>query len=133
MAIFKSDIVESGSYGAVPPSKGVVMGVRATLVVGSTSAIGDVHQMVPVPAGARILDIKMSADGGTTNMTASLGDGGATARFKALAALSEAVAWVPVLGFGHVYTDADTIDVTTAVAKPTDGDSYIMTVMYIVD
>jgi len=133
MATRQSDVVAAGNYADVAPSKGVVLAVVGTYVVTAETAIGDVIQMCPVPKGAKILDIKMTADGGTASMTASIGDGDDSERFLAAAAQTAAVAWTADAAFGYEYAAADTVDIETLIAAPTEGDTYTMTVMYLLD
>jgi hypothetical protein len=91
----------------------------------SPPAVGEIIQMVPVPAGMRILRILMANEAlssGAAAAGANVGDGGDADRFiaaydmdaahglTALALRLDTTATDPALGAGYKYTVDDTID-----------------------
>ena len=96
---------------------GVVSVVGVYSVTANPTA-ADVIQMVPVPRGARILDVILSAtdmdSNGTPTVAYTVGDGGSANRFITTSTIGQAggVARLNAQG-GHLYTFAadGTIDV----------------------
>lgn len=92
----------------------------STYTFTATSSAGDVVQMVKIPDGARILDVKVKADNG--NALISVGDGGDSGRFISTATVSASMASLNVpggLGYQYDVSDgaipqSDTIDITVA-------------------
>lgn len=137
MPTYRSNLVTAGA-----PAKTGIETVQqiATLTVGTALIAADVLEMVPVPKGARITNIQVLASGSLgSTLTASIGDGAATARFAAAAALGQGGASYTTLGvasgasLGFQYTVNDTIDIVVATAAGgTTGVTITMVVTYIV-
>ena len=97
-----------------------VNSIISTYTFTATSSAGDVVQMVKIPDGARILDVKVKANVG--NALVSVGDGGDSGRFIATATVSASIAELNVpggLAYQYDVSDAaipqhDTIDITVA-------------------
>ena len=137
MANGKSADVLAGDYGVANNPKGVVLAVAATYTVPSSGGpgIGEKVEMVPVPKGAKILNVKTAGPAGTASMTAVVGDGGSTSRFNTTITASAAFCKdIEVgTGVGYEYTEDDTIDITFGVAAPTATHVYRMVVTYTLD
>lgn len=118
----------------------VVANVPATGVIqGGTLTTGCVIQMVPIPTGARILDIVISAEfPGSTTGAFTVGDGSLTNRFVTVASLtatSRVTKLTSNLGYKvSVSDDAvsrfDTIDISIGATTQTSTGSILMTVYY---
>ena len=141
MADTQSLQVLSGSMGASTVPKGIVLATKATYTIPASDApgIGDLVEMAKVPAGAIILDVAVTATGGTALMTIDVGDAGLVDRFLDGIANAEVNPIIASLlkdgdvanaGVGHEYTEEDTIDITFNVAAPTAADVYTMIVKY---
>lgn len=97
-------------------------------------ATNDVVEMVKVPAGATVLNVKLTSSAGvgaTANL--AVGDGGDTDRFiTSTAFTASAVARDNThVGHGHRYTSDDSIDIlAVSIATPTVGTVVRMTVEY---
>ncbi len=94
---------------------------------------GDVVQMVSVPNGATIHEIKISK-AAWRNYTATVGDGAVTDRYQAAISCSATLVVTrgdALTGVGYTYSVGDTIDVvTTAVTSATNSATLIMEVTY---
>lgn len=97
-------------------------------------ATNDVVEMVKAPAGATVLNVKLTSSAGvgaTANL--AVGDGGDTDRFiTSTAFTASAVARDNThVGHGHRYTADDSIDIlAVSIATPTVGTVVRMTVEY---
>jgi hypothetical protein len=100
--------------------------VRGTYTVSANLAAADVIQMVKVPSGAKIVDVKIAASatlGGT--LTAEVGDGNSTNRFIVSGTFGQGAAsaaqTLAPAGVGYAYTADDTIDIkiNTAATQAT--------------
>lgn len=122
-----------------------VIGVRAVFITTGNNG-ADTIQMVKVPNGATILDVRLASPAnlaaGGANAGFSVGDGGDTARFIATASYSS-TAGLQTLnqanGLGYQYSlsdDAnplwDSIDITFT-GTVTASVTFTMTVMYTMD
>jgi len=119
-------------------------------VDGSASA-SDVIQMVPVPAGAQIIDVLVQWTALASSCTFDVGDGNTADKyFDALdgdavgraslyggmdagGALDENEIEYGVANVGYEYTSADTIDITLHTAGTESGDKITMIVLYKVE
>lgn len=111
-------------------SAGVVHEVTTVLTLPNDAADTNVFQMVPVPKGARVVEIIVSCE--TQGATIAVGDGDDPDRYIASGAISAgAVARLSrSLGMGYRYTADDTIDILFG-ATPTDGGTVKMTVLFV--
>jgi|694.fasta_scaffold14037_7 hypothetical protein len=114
-------------------------GLDTTTVTGEIAiptgfATNDVVEMVKVPAGATVLNVKLTSSAGvgaTANL--AVGDGVDTDRFiTSTAFTASAVARDNThVGHGHRYTADDTIDIlAVSIATPTVGTVVRLTVEY---
>ena len=74
MTIYKSAAVLAGICPDMAAA-GNVLNRLGTYTVGDALALGDVIQMVPVPKGAMVLDIKGTIAGATSGSIVDVGDG----------------------------------------------------------
>ena len=141
MADTQSPQVLSGSMGASDVPKGMILATKATYTIPASGApgIGDLVEMAKVPEGAIILDVVVSATGGTTAMTIDVGDASLVDRFLDGIANADTAGIITSLvkagdvannGVGYEYPADDTIDITFNVAAPTAADVYTMIVTY---
>lgn len=100
--------------------------VCSTYSITANPTAADILQMVPVPRGARIIDVTLSATdldtNGTPTITMLVGDGGDNDRFITSSTIGQTggVARLNAqTGFLYEYTADDTIDVTFGVASAT--------------
>ena len=140
MADGQSDAVIASDYGASNVPKGMAISVvgKYTVPASGGPVSGDKVEMVNVPAGAQVVDIKVRASGGTTALTVAVGDDVDPDRYIAATANTAAAlvnlavngnAAAPGLGFE--YTADDTIDITFAGATPTATHEYTMVATYV--
>ena len=132
----------TAAFQAMGPTNGgnVVSQIVHHSVTANLSA-NDVLQVIKVPIGAVVLDLKITMDS-TDAFTYTVGDGGSAARYIASSSVSASQTskqlWSDLsgalqTGIGHKYTANDTIDVTfTAVTATVDLD-FTIYVMYLVD
>lgn len=100
----------------------------ATFTVSAALADGQVIPMLAVPAGARVVDAKVSTDG-ISEGTYSLGDAADPARFMVEAASGTRL----TKGDLHLYKKSTVLTVTAATA-PTGASGVLkLTVFYVVD
>lgn len=110
-------LTASAAYSRVQPRAGIgVNSVQGEIELTSVTA-SDVVQMVKVPLGAAIIDVKVSGDGaGTITGTITVGDGNDPNRYITATSASGAMAAQSINsaagGVGYEYTATDTIDVT---------------------
>lgn len=112
---------------------------------GTGLSAGDVIQMVKVPSGATILDLKLSGGGGGGAYTVSVGDGNSVARYLSATAFASAGQLytiyqnVPQVNSttangAYQYTADDTIDVTVvSVLTATLAGVFTLNVTYAMD
>jgi hypothetical protein len=105
---------------AAAPAKYAINGAISRVVSYSTPAAGysagDVIQMVRVPNGACIVDMRLTTDlFGTSNATiGSVGDGGSATRYFGTASTSSSLALALIMNnqaIGYSYSAEDTIDI----------------------
>jgi len=132
---------------AVRPEDAVGHGVGgntkvATGVYTLTAALtqGQVIPMVAVPAGARVLDVTLSADDldGGAGLALDVGDGADADRYLAASTVAQGggVARLSThAGHGYRYAAGDTIDVTvqTAPAAGATSGSLKLSVLFVID
>lgn len=113
-------------------SAGVVYEVTTILTLPNDAADTNVFPMVPVPKGARVVEIIVAAE--TQGATIAVGDGDDPDRYIASGAVAAgAVARLSrSIGIGYRYAAADTIDILLG-ATPTDGGTVKMTVLFVVE
>lgn len=108
----------------------------AVYTFGANQSAGDIIQMVPVPKGCQIADVKVQVDAkaaGGDFVLNGVGDGNNTARFISTSASGSAVAAI-TSGLGYSYSADDTIDIKIGtVTSATAGGSVRLTVMYSMD
>lgn len=97
----------------------------------ASSSVGDVIQMVKVPAGARIVGGRLTTTGiGLTGAT--VGDGGSSTRYTLSASFSATVKAFDATTMDYSYSVADTIDITiNSVATATAAGTYHLRVDYL--
>lgn len=108
-----------------------VIAVYATYALSAALALDDVIQMVKIPAGATVLDVKLTADDLDTNAAPAIvldvGDGGDTDRFIDGSTIGQSGGITASMnvrtGFLHAYTAEDTIDVHVQVGPATGAAS----------
>lgn len=113
-------ITATAAQSVNPPvyyEKGPVTRVVSHTVSTALSA-GDVVQMLRVPSGCTVVDLKLKTDlFGGGNATMIVGDGNDTDRYlgstSTSASLAAVVSILPT-GFGYTYTADDTIDIVFA-------------------
>jgi len=115
--------------------------VYAEYTLGAAFSAGDVVQMVKIPNGARIADVKVG-NLSVASGSFSVGDGGNTSRYIAgtSATLSTVFSLNQAGGLGYKYSISDdvavqfdTIDYTQSVAGGSAGSVVRMTVAYTMD
>ena len=109
--------------------------------------VNDVIEMIKIPKGATVLDVKLASDDidGGSNLTLSVGDGSVVDRYIKDSTVGQA-GGVAVYGsgvsgamgnavnLGYTYTADDTIDVKVTTAPASDGiGSITLTVLYTMD
>lgn len=123
-------LTSTGTSAGVQP-KGSRVGTYVTMATYSSGSLsnGDVIQMVKVPAGALVADIKTScllSGQGSFNV----GDGVSTARYiaGALASVSAGIAVMNAQGFvPYTYSTDDTIDIVySASVNASTGAIYMI-------
>lgn len=141
MTTWKSDAVKSG----VRPDhlKAGRLNARTGRFVTSATnnpVSGDTIQLVPVPKGAKIIDVIATTGGlATASCKISIGDGGSTARYLASASWQNAktVNYKNTAAAGapaKTYSADDTIDATIASANPSTSSKYLeVTVLYVME
>ena len=136
MTVHYSDIALTKDYGNHPSPKGVVLASKATFTVvsGSEPAIADTIKMNPIPEGAKVLEVILEADGGTTSLTLTVGDGTDAdlfiSSFSAAAAFLKRTDHAAVEAVGKEYSADGHIVITTAGAAMTAEDVYTCVVFY---
>ena len=132
MANAITSAVVAKNIGCSNTPKGALLAAVGSYTVPASGGpgIGEKVEMVPVPKGAKIMEIILQATNGTTNMTVSVGDGTTPARFISALANAAAIFSRMALGLGYEYPADDTIDITFGVAAPTATGVYTMVVLY---
>lgn len=119
-------ITASAAYSGVQPRAGLgVCSVFGTVELTSVTA-NDVVQMVKIPIGASILDVKISGDGaGTIVGTVTVGDGNDADRYMPAVSVSGAMVAQGLDsiagGLGYEYSADDTIDLTFSAVSAGSG------------
>lgn len=115
-----------------PISAGVVYEATAKYVLPSSVAAGNVIQLVPLPARARVVDVIAAAQGQATTM--AIGDGDDPDRYITSGAVSSgAVARLnTAVGRDYRYPVADTIDAVLG-GTPVAGGIILVTVLYVIE
>jgi hypothetical protein len=132
----------SSKVGAGTPAKGLRAGLVAVSAVYSVGAAlslsaGDVIQMINVPKGAKVVDIKVS--GGSGDALIAVGDGDSNARYIDYATMASASTTVRTISLHakmipYEYSVDDTIDLyvsTVSVGTITGG--FHMTAIFSMD
>lgn len=118
---------------AIMNATGAVSRVVTYSIVASASA-GDVVQMLKVPNGAQVTDLKFAILGHSGVLTVNVGDGNDVSAYAASVVLSGsavAAASMPARGFGRSYSAEDTIDIQiAAISAPVAAGTLIMSVTY---
>lgn len=115
---------------------GVVLCRSAAYKPSAALATGAVIQMLPVPAGAKILDISLKTVANGTAGKISIGDANSSARFFAATAITNALktslttSYGAAAGMNYTYSSADTIDVTVTAGKWATANTITMNVFY---
>lgn len=111
-------------------SAGVVYEVTTVLTLPNDAVDTNVFQMVPVPKGARVVEVIASALAQAA--TIAVGDGDDPDRYIASASVAAAAVTRlnKAVGMGYRYTANDTIDITLG-ATPTDGGTVTLTVLFV--
>ena len=126
-------LVRNCGHSTVP--MGVLIAATGVQTAPAGTAIGDVIEMVPVPKGATVVDVKLHASAGTSLLTISVGDAGVPARY--ISALDAAAAVVASANnaagnpVGYAYPANDTVDMVLAGAGATATHVYTMVVTYV--
>lgn len=111
---------------------GVVLSRKAeyTILAGGNPGIGETLKMLPLPAGAELLDFTLEGDNGTATMTIAVGDG--TTADKFLAATDASAAFSARMGanIGMLFEAIGNLFLTFGVAAPTATHKYTLVVMY---
>ena len=138
MPTFQTTEAAARDCGGSNVPAGMVIAVKGIWTVPAGTVATDVIEMVPVPAGATMLDVVVQASGGTTSLSLDVGDAVDPDRFidgltNTAAVISSvgsggAVASVPV---GFTYTEDDTIDITLVGAGATEDQVYTMVATYV--
>lgn len=134
-------LTASAAYSGIQPRAALgVNSVEGRISVTSVTA-NDVLQMVKIPKGANILDVKVSgaADSGGIVGAVTVGDGNDADRYITTTSASAAV---PIIGMnsaagglGYEYSADDTIDITMASVSVGSGTATILvcSVLYTMD
>jgi hypothetical protein len=124
---------------AISPAIYQVNGTISRIVrysIAASASVGDVVQMVKVPAGAIIAAVQFGIDGHTGVLTVNVGDGNDASAYAAAAVLSGsavALTSIPVRGMGRSYSAEDTIDISIAgVSAPVAAGTLVLRVDYTV-
>ncbi len=134
-------LTASAAYSGVQPRAGLgVCSVEGRKSVTSVTA-NDVIQMVKIPAGANILDVKVSGDGTTTNLAATItvGDGNSATRYITATSASGAMVLAGINsivgGLGYEYSADDTIDITFSAVSvgSATATTLVVSVLYTMD
>lgn len=118
---------------AIYRENGTVSRVVRYSIAASASA-GDVVQMVKVPLGAIVTNVRCGINGHTGVLTVNVGDGNDASAYAASAVLSGSatvLTSIPVRGIGRSYSAEDTIDITiAAVSAPVAAGELVLHVDY---
>lgn len=126
---FKSDLASGYRAAGVGGGSQEIV-VYAEYEITAALVVNDVIQMIPVPAGAQIMEVTLGADdldsNGTPAIVLDVGDGSVTDRLIDGATVGQAGGRTSTLktgAFGYTYTASDTIDVIVQVAPATGATS----------
>lgn len=115
MATFTASAAQSNVPAIMRPG-GVVTRVVDYVHQATSLSIGDVIQMVKVPNGCMVTDVRIAASMSAGVNVVNIGDGNDTSAYGAGVVLSGAgvvagLSNVPIRGLGRSYSAEDTIDV----------------------
>lgn len=125
-----------------PISANVVMGAQFQYTLAGALTLNQVIPGVPVPKGARVVGMGLSATdldtNGTPTIVLAVGDGGDDDRFITASTIGQAGGVQNInahTGYYYQYTSADTIDikVTTAPATGATTGTIRLHVLYVID
>lgn len=125
MATFTSSLFNTGQKAA-PRVGGQPVTVYSELAITAAGA-GDIYRMIPIPAGARVVDWGLGADdidsNGTPTVTLSLGDTSSSSRYVSASTIGQTGA-APVdaklkTGYGNLYSADDEIRITVGTGAAT--------------
>ena len=134
----------TGAQTAVQP-KGLrvgLVGVRSTYSIAATISVGDVFQMVKVPANATPIFVQFGCTNGTPSYLMEVGDGISTARYRSIATYSIGIGMVlanaNIATFlpPYTYSQDDTIDIvlsTITASAFTSGGAFYMNAIFSMD
>ena len=139
LATFTADTVTNSDPAQVnnTTKSATITAIGTYLVPGSAGPDDDdVIQMVTIPKGAIVLQVIVTADGGTTNANFKVGIGSDTDLFiddvQNDAAIKEnMIADGNDDGTLYLFTADDTVDLLFDTAGPTAADTYQLTVTYV--
>ena len=131
-------LTATAAAASAPAFYNVNGAVTRTVRYAVTAALsaGDVIQMVKVPTGANVSDLRVWTDQfGTSNATiGGVGDGGSAARYVGTASTSSSLAVALILNpsaIGYSYSAEDTIDITIGtVTSASNVGVFVLTVTY---
>ena len=129
--------VTAGNKYASSAIKGIVIAQVGTYTASGSESAADTVQMVMVPKGAQIIEVKLMADNGTATTNINVGDGSDTDRYlmdvqaDAAFAIGMDGAKGGTAGAGYAYTADDTVDMLLDTAGLTATHVYKMTVVYV--
>lgn len=141
MATFTTSACQTSSSGFfLSPPKYIENGLiarSAAYTFTAAQSAGDVIQMIPVPKGAQVIDVRATPSNmGGVNFTFGIGDGGSTTRYANSLSTSAngAVAMLSVPGVGYSYSVDDTVDIIMQTATSASAAGTIrLTVLYTMD
>ncbi len=121
--------VKAGAGDGDTP-KGIVLATKGVYTVPATGPDDtETVSMVTIPAGATLLGLVLTADGGTASMTITVGDGTTATAFGTVTDATDAFEHLGT-GMG-VVTAADTeVILTVGTAAMTTADVYTCVVWY---
>lgn len=120
----------AAASGVQPIANNGLNVVNGSYTLAASSSVGDVIQLVKVPAGARICGGRLTTNGiGLTGF--SVGDGGDSTRYITSATGSSVTTWFSGVSQDYSFSVADTIDVTIdSVKTGTAAGSFYLTAFY---
>jgi hypothetical protein len=125
MANFNSTLMAAGQRAA-PHAGGQAVTVYSELAI-TAAAAADTYRMIPIPAGARVIDWGLGADdidtNGTPTVTLSLGDDQSGTRYVSASTIGQTGA-APVdaklkTGYGYVFPADGYIVITVGTGAAT--------------
>lgn len=131
--------IASSKVASTVQPKGLHVGlvaVTCTYSLGASLSAGDVIQMIKVPAGATVVDLKLSSTGLTSTGSANVGDGISAARYVSayLFSAGATIARVNTAYVPYTYSLDDTIDITvSAVSVSALAGAFNLTAVFSMD